>query len=47
MKQGCGQVTEEYRSPVLEDLKNYTTLNHPLKTGLLKGLLQELKTKKV
>ena len=34
-----GQVTEEYRHLVLDDLKNYENLNHPVKTSIVKRLL--------
>lgn len=33
-----GQTTEEFKRVVLNDIKNYEKLNHPVKTGLLKRL---------
>lgn len=39
MVRNYGQATEEYRFLVLEDLKRYEKLNHPVKTSLIKRLL--------
>lgn len=39
MELDFGHASEEYRRIVLDDLKRYEKLNHPVKTGLLKRLL--------
>lgn len=38
MSPNYGQTTEEYRRLVLDDLKTYERLNHPVKTGLIMRL---------
>lgn len=39
MELNFGQTSEEYRQLVLEELKKYEKLNHPVRTGLVKRLL--------